>query len=116
MGRSTDEDSWLEDFSIVVRPDVIRSTQRKPGFEVFTGSKVLAALWLIAVAGSAGGLAAVCAGPELLSRVWPSFVGLLMVGPAMWVAIDRSTRAMFGAPIAYLAGWTFFFGSLVAAL
>jgi|GEM_PF-5402514 len=116
MGRSRDEDGWLEDFSIVLRPDVIRSTLRKPGFEVFTGSKVLAGFWLAAVAATAGALAGIGAGPELLSRVWPTFVVLLIVGPAMWVAVDRSTRAMFGASIAYLAGWAVFFGSLVAAL
>jgi Tfp pilus assembly protein PilF len=116
MGRSRDRESWLEDFSIVLRPDVIRSTLRKPDFEVFAGSKVLAGLWLAAIAASAGALAGACAGPEFLSRVWPAFVGLVVVGPAMWVAVDRSTRAMFGAPIAYLAGWTVFFGSLVAAL
>src|SRR5262245_11074398 len=84
MGRSSDEDRWLEDFSIVLRPDVIRSTLRKPGFEVFAGSKLLAGLWLMAIAAAAGALAGMCAGPESLSRVWPTFVGLLVVGPAMW--------------------------------
>jgi len=64
MGRSRIEDGWLEDFSIVLRPDAIRSLQRKPGFEVFAGSKVLADLWLAAVAASAGALAGMCAGPD----------------------------------------------------
>ena len=116
MGRAQRTDSWLEDFSIVLRPDVIRSMRRRPEFEVFTGSKVLAGLWIAAVAALAGAIGGMLAGPELLARVWPTFVGLLFVGPALWVAIHRLTRAMFGAPIAYLAGWSIFFGSLVAAL
>ena len=116
MGRSRDEDSWLEDFSIVLRPDAIRSLRRKPGFEVFTGSKIAAGLWIAAVAALAGAVGGVLAGPELLKRVWPTFVGLMVVGPILWVVIDRSTRAIFGAPIAFLAGWSIFFGSLVAAL
>lgn len=116
MGRLRSEDSWLEDFSILLRPDVIRSMRRKPDFDVFTGSKVLAGLWIAAVAALAGAVGGMLVGPELLTRVWPTFVGLLVVGPALWVAIDRSTRAMFEAPIAYLTGWSIFFGSLVAAL
>lgn len=116
MGRSKRGDSWLEDFSIVLRPDAIRSMRRNPEFDVFTGSKLLAGLWISAVAALAGAMGGMLVGPELLGRVWPTFVGLLVVGPALWVAIDRSTRAMFGASIAYLAGWSVFFGSLVAAL
>lgn len=116
MGGGRGEDSWLEDFSILLRADVIRSLRREPRFEVFTGSKALAGLWLAAVAALAGAAGGLFAGPELLTHVWPTFVGLLVVGPVMWVAIDRSTRAMFGAPVAYLAGWCIFFGPLVAAL
>ena len=116
MARSKREDSWLEDFSIVLRPDAIRRMRRNPEFDVFTGSKVLAGLWVAAVAGLAGAVGGMVAGPEFLKRVWPTFVGLLIVGPAMWIAIDRSTRALFGASIAFLAGWSIFFGSLVAAL
>jgi tetratricopeptide (TPR) repeat protein len=116
MGPRRSEDSWLEDFSILLRPDAIRSMRRKPEFDVFTGSKVSAGLWIAAVAALAGAVGGMLAGPELLTRVWPTFVGLLVVGPALWVAIDRSTRAVFGAQIAYLTGWSIFFGSLVAAL
>lgn len=116
MARATRYDSWLEDFSIVLQPDAIRTLRRGPEFEVFTGSKVLAGLWIAAVAALAGALGGVLAGPEMLSRVWPTFAGLLVVGPAMWIGVDRLTRAMFGAAIAYLAGWSIFFGSLTAAL
>ena len=42
MGRSKREDRWLEDFSIVLRPDAIRSMRRRTEFDVFTGSKFLA--------------------------------------------------------------------------
>ena len=116
MGRAKQGESWLEDFSIVLRPDAIRSMRQNPEFDVFTGSKLLAGLWISVIAALAGALGGMLAGPELLSRVWPTFVGLLVVGPLLWVAIDRATRAMFGASIAYLTGWTVFFGSLVAAL
>jgi Tfp pilus assembly protein PilF len=116
MGRSNREDSWLEDFSIVLRPDAIRSMRRKPEFDVFTGSKFLAGLWIAVVAALAGAVGGMLAGPELLTRVWPTFVGLLVAGPAIWVTIDRSTRAILGASIAHLTGWSIFFGSLVAAL
>src|SRR4029434_339676 len=104
MGRYKRAHSWLEDFSIVLRPDAIRSMRRNPEFDVFTGSKLLAGLLIGAVSALAGGVVGILAGPERLSRVWPTCVGLLVVGPAMWVTIDRSTRAMFGASIAYLAG------------
>ena len=116
VSRPKHADSWLEDFSIVLRPDAIGSMRRNPEFDFFTGSKLLAGLWISAVAALAGAVGGMLAGPELFSRVWPTFVGLLVVGPVLWVAIDRSTRAMFGASIAYLTGWTVFFGSLVAAL
>ena len=115
MERAT-ADRWLDDFSIVLRPDAIRRMRRNPEFEVFAGSKVLAGLWLAAVAALTGAFAGMLAGPEFLTRVWPTFVGLLVAGPAIWLAIHRSTRAIFGAPIAYLAGWTTFFASLDAAL
>ena len=82
MGSSRDEDSWLEDFSIILRPDAIRSMRRRPEFEVFTGSKLLAGLWLTVVAALAGALGGLLAGPELLTRVWPTFLGVLIVGPA----------------------------------
>jgi hypothetical protein len=104
MGPRRSEDSWLEDFSILLRPDAIRSMRRKPEFDVFTGSKVSAGLWIAAVAALAGAVGGMLAGPELLTRVWPTFVGLLVVGPALWVATDRSTRAVFGAQIAYRDG------------
>jgi tetratricopeptide (TPR) repeat protein len=110
------EERWLEDFSILLRPDAIRSLRRNPEFEVFTGSKMLAGLWLAVVAAAAGAVGGVVVGPESLRRIWPAFLGVLFVGPLLWIAIDRSTRAMFGAPIAFLAGWSVFFGSLVAAL
>jgi len=116
VGRAKQGESWLEDFSIVLRPDAIRSMRQNPEFDVFTGSKLLAGLWISVVAALAGAVGGMLAGPELLSRVWPTFVGLLVVGPLLWVAIDRATRAMFGASIAFLIGWTVFFGSLVAAL
>lgn len=116
MARSVDHDSWLEDFSIILRPEAIQRIRRRPEFEIFTGSKVLAGLWIAGVATLAGALGGVIAGPELLTRVWPSFVGLLVLGPAIWVALHRLTRSTFGGPIAYLAGWAVFFGSLTAAL
>ena len=116
MRRPKQGESWLEDFSIVLRPDAIRSIRNNPEFDVFTGSKLLAGLWISAVAALAGAVSGMLAGPELLGRVWPTFVGLLIVGPLLWVAIDRATRAMFGASIAFLTGWTVFFGALVAAL
>ena len=116
MGRSKHAANWLEDFSIVLQPDAIRSMRNNPEFDVFTGSKLLAGLWIAAVAALAGAVGGMLAGPELLSRVWPTFVGALFVGPLLWVTIDRATRAMFGASIAFLTGWTVFFGSLVAAL
>ena len=116
MARSGKADDWLEDFSIILRSDAIRRMRRKPEFEVFTGSKILAGLWIAIVAALAGAFGGMLVGPELLPRIWPTFVGALIVGPIIWIAIDRSTRALFGAPIAYLTGWSIFFGALVAVL
>jgi hypothetical protein len=45
---------WLDDFSLVLSRDHLRSARRDPQYEVFSGSKPLAFLWLVVVAAAGG--------------------------------------------------------------
>ena len=67
MGRAKQGESWLEDFSIVLRPDAIRSMRQNPEFDVFTGSKLLAGLWISVIAALAGALGGMLAAVLVLS-------------------------------------------------
>ena len=49
-----ERDGWLGDFSLVLSREHFRSTRRDQQYEVFSGSKPLALLWLVVVAAARG--------------------------------------------------------------
>ncbi|HJQ61173.1 MAG TPA: hypothetical protein VJ890_29980 [Vineibacter sp.] len=115
MGAEREPDSWIEDFSIVLRRDAIRTLRGNPGYEVFIGSKVAVSLWLAIVALAAGALGGVLVSGAL----WASFyyvlawiAGLIAISIAAW----RLTVAWMGAPVGFLAGWCIFWGILTGVV
>jgi tetratricopeptide (TPR) repeat protein len=111
MGSEADKFDWIEDFSILITRQGIRSLSRDPDLELFTGSKLLASLWLAVVAGMAG-----MAGGLLVSRGLWAF----LLYPAAWlvavvaasILVWQVTRRLAGSAVAFLAGWCIFWGLL----
>ena len=104
MGAKRGPDSWVEDFSIVLRRDAIRSIRGGPGYEVFLGSKLAVSLWLGMVALAGGALGGLLASGAL----WTTFhyiVAWIAAVIAIPIAVWRLTVAWAGAAVGFLAGW-----------
>ena len=109
-----DRDSWLDDFSLVLTPDVIQRLGRDPDYEVYAGSKFRPLPWLVLVAAIAGAFGGTLVSAALWSAWWQVPLWLAaMVGFGILAA--RVTRKLFGPPITFLAGWCLFFGLVTGA-
>src|SRR5262245_38046233 len=109
------DDDWLGDFSLVLSKDHFQSVRGGPDYEAFSGSKPLAFLWLTVAAAAGGALGGTMVsgalwGPWWQVPVW--VVALVAAAPAAyWTA-----RALFGAPLDFMAGWSLFWGLLIGAV
>ena len=115
MGAESDRYDWIEDFSILITRRGIQSLSRDPDFEVYAGSKLLASLWLAAVAGIAGALGGLLVSGALWSFLLYPLVWLLVVA-AVWVIVWQVTVRFAGSAVAFLAGWCIFWGLLTGAV
>ena len=115
MDAERDKYDWIEDFSIQITRRGILSLRSDPDLELYTGSKLLASLWLAVVAGMAGALG----GIVVSGALWDSFLY-----PAVWllvvavvsIIVWQATRRLAGSAVAFLAGWCIFWGMLTGVM
>jgi tetratricopeptide (TPR) repeat protein len=110
-----DRDAWLGDFSLVLSRHHFQSVRRDPQYEVFSGSKPLAFLWLVVAASTGGALGGTLVSGALWGPWWqvPAWVGTVV---ATAIAVYWSTRALSGQPLSFMAGWSVFWGLLIGAV
>ncbi len=106
---------WLSDFSFVLSKDHFRSVRRDPEFEVFSGSKPLALLWLAVAAAAGGALGGTLVSGALWAPWWqvPMWTAALV---ATAIAVYWPTFALSGPPLSFMAGWSLFWGVLIGAV
>ncbi len=95
---------WLDDFSFVLSKDHFRSARLDREYEVFSGSKLLAFLWLVVAAAAGGAFGGTMVSGALWGPWWqvPAWIAALVVAS---IAAVRPTRAVFGpGPIGFMAG------------
>lgn len=112
MSKPRKRERWLENFGYILTADEMRSKRQDYVYEVFAGSKPLAWLWLAGVAVLGGALG----GTLVSGALWRSFVQVPLWLGATTVTgffIRRATLAVAGPPLAFLAGWTFFWSMLI---
>ena len=75
-----ERDVWLGDFSFVLSRDHFRSVRRDREYEVFSGSKPLAFLWLVVVAAAGGALGGTLVSGALWGPWWqvPAWIAALV--------------------------------------
>jgi tetratricopeptide (TPR) repeat protein len=115
MKKRSERYSWLEDFSYILTADEMRLLRRDPKYEVFAGSKPLAAAWLGVVAALGGALGGCLASGAL----WRSLLQVplwLAVTVAASILIRRATLAVSGTALGFLAGWNIFWGMLIGVV
>src|SRR5262245_12784681 len=105
-------DLWLEDFSLVLSKDRLRSVRLDPGYEVFSGSKPLAVFWLVVVAAVGGALGGTLVSGALWGPWWqvPAWIVALV---AAAVTLVWPTYALAGQPLGFMSGWSLFWGLLI---
>jgi tetratricopeptide (TPR) repeat protein len=111
-----ERDVWLGDFSLVLSKDHFRSVRRDPQYEVFSGSKPLAFLWLVAAAAAGGALGGTLVSGALWGPWWqvPAWIAALV---ATAIAVYWTARAFSGpGPLGFMAGWSLFWGLLIGAV
>jgi tetratricopeptide (TPR) repeat protein len=110
-----ERDVWLDDFSFVFSKDHFRSVRRDQQYEVFSGSKPLAFLWLVVAAAVGGALGGTLVSGALWGPWWqvPAWIAALV---AASIAAYRTARAMAGPPLDFMAGWSVFWGLLTGAV
>ena len=108
-----ERDTWLGDFSFVLSRDHFRSVRRDPQYEVFSGSKPLAFVWLVVVAAAGGALGGTLVSGALWGPWWqvPAWIAIL---GATAIAVYWPTLALSGQPLSFMAGWSLFWGLLTA--
>jgi hypothetical protein len=110
-----ERDGWLGDFSFVLSRDHFRSVRRDPQYEVFSGSKPLAFLWLVVVAAAGGALGGTLVSGALWGPWWqvPAWIATLVATTAIAVP---PTLALSGQPLGFMVGWSLFWGLLIGAV
>ena len=108
-------DGWLGDFSLVLSREHFRSVRRDQQYEVFSGSKPLAFLWLVVVASVGGALGGTLVSGALWGPWWqvPAWIAALV---ATAIAVRLPTIAVSGQPLGFMAGWCLFWGWLLGAV
>ncbi len=115
MAKREREEGWLEDFSYILDRDAMRIERGSDKYDVFTGSKPLASLWLAAVAATGGALG----GTLVSGALWDRWVHLplwLAVTIALCVVIRRLTLSISGTALGSLAGWCIGWGMIIGAV
>jgi tetratricopeptide (TPR) repeat protein len=115
MGAEADKYGWIEDFSIRITRQGILSLSRDPDLELYTGSKLLASLWLAVVAGMAGALGGVLVSSALWASLFYPVVWLLVVA-GVSILVWQLTNRLAGSAVAFLAGWCIFWGLLTGVV
>ena len=115
MARGERDESWLEDFSYILDRDAMRIERGGDKYDVFTGSKPLAWLWLAAVATTGGALGGTLVSGALWDR-WVQVPLWLAVTIALTVVIRRLTLSMSGTALGSLAGWCIGWGMIIGAV
>ena len=110
-----ERDVWLGDFSLVFSKDHFRSVRRDRQYEVFSGSKPLAFLWLVVAAAAGGALGGTLVSGALWGPWWlvPAWITALV---AVAIAVVRPILALFPGPLGFMAGWSLFWGLLIGAV
>jgi tetratricopeptide (TPR) repeat protein len=110
-----DGDVWLDDFSLVLSKPHFRSVRRDPEYEVFSGSKPLAFLWLVIAAVAGGALGGTLVSGALWGLWWqmPAWIAALAV---VATAICWPTYVLSAPPLGFLTGWSLFWGVLAGAV
>ena len=111
-----ERDVWLGDFSLVLSRDHLRSVRRDREYEVFSGSKPLAFLWLVVAAAAGGALGGTLVSGALWGPWWqaPAWIAVLA---AASTAVYWTARALSGpGPLGFMAGWSLFWGLLIGAV
>jgi len=110
-----ERDVWLGDFSLVLAKSHLRSVRRAHEYDVFSGSKPPAWLWLAVVAAAGGALGGTLVSGALWGTWWqvPVWVAALVVTS---IALVWPTRAMSSDMLGFLAGWSLFWGVMIGAV
>jgi tetratricopeptide (TPR) repeat protein len=106
-------DGWLGDFSFVLSKDYFRSVRREPQYEVFSGSKSLALVWLLVVAAAGGALGGTLVSGALWGPWWQPLAWIGVLVAAGTIAVP-STLSLSGQPLGFMVGWSLFWGLLIA--
>jgi tetratricopeptide (TPR) repeat protein len=112
MSKPSKREPWPEDFGYVLTADDMRLKRQDYASGVFAGSKPLAWTWLCAVAVLGGALG----GTLVSGALWRSLVQVplwLGVSSVTGLIIRRATLAVFGPPLGFFVGWTFFWSMLI---
>ena len=108
-------DGWLGDFSLVLSREHFRSVRRDQQYEVFSGLKPLAFLWLVVVAAVGGALGGTLVSGALWGPWWQVPAWIATLGAAS-IAAYCTAHALFGQPLGFMAGWCLFWGWLIGAV
>ena len=79
-----ERDGWLGDFSLVLSKEHFRSVRRDQQYEVFSGSKPLAFLWLVVVAAAGGVLGGTLVSGALWGQQRAAMCALSLSGRSDW--------------------------------
>lgn len=112
MARGRGGDGWLNDYSYIPDKQTFRHARANPDFEVFTGPKLLAILWLALVAMWAGALGGTLVSGALWSVWWRVALWIALAIASFWAA-RRAALAVSGQPIAFYTGWFCFWAMLM---
>src|SRR5688500_5700990 len=115
MAKREREEGWIEDFSYILDRDAMRIERGSDKYDVFTGSKPLASLWLAAVAAIGGALGGTLVSGALWDR-WVQVPLWLAVTIALCVVIRRLTLSMSGTALGSLAAWCISWGMIIGAV
>jgi Flp pilus assembly protein TadD len=104
----------MEDFNVYLDDDEVAETAalHEPNL-VYTGSKVIGAVWLSAVGMAAGGLAAVTLSPAVRGSV-TSFALYLAAALLFFLALRPATERLAGGPLVFPARTTVFWAAFLA--
>jgi tetratricopeptide (TPR) repeat protein len=111
MSKAFEREPWLDDFGYVLTAPEMRSQRHGDKFDVFAGSKPLAWGWLAVSAAVGGALG----GTLVSGALWGSFLRValwLAVTIVAFILLRRATLAVSAPALAFLVGWTVFWGLL----